>query len=82
MNLEQLMSPETVQNFLNYANAGLWDGTFFHRSITMWSRSLLVSPIAIEAPPGVQVSRGDDAGLGGVSCRCARTPSPWIRRAC
>jgi cyclophilin family peptidyl-prolyl cis-trans isomerase len=31
--LDTQQTPQTVKNFIAYANAGDWDGTFFHRSV-------------------------------------------------
>ncbi len=33
INLYGAQTPQTVANFLSYANNGAWDGTFFHRSV-------------------------------------------------
>jgi cyclophilin family peptidyl-prolyl cis-trans isomerase len=33
INLFAERTPQTVANFLSYANSGAWDGTFFHRSV-------------------------------------------------
>ena len=62
-------APETVKNFLYYANAGTYDGTIFHRVMkgfmnqgggftTNYERTDMQDPIANEAFNGLKNQRG------------------------
>ena len=36
LELDRVKAPVSVENFINYANAGHYDGTIFHRSDRHW----------------------------------------------
>lgn len=79
LNLFADKAPETVQNFLNYANSGFYDGTIFHRVIDGFmvqgggfepgmTQKSVQAPIKNEANNGVANAVGTIA--------MARTPDP------
>lgn len=79
LNLFADKAPETVENFLNYAKSGFYDGTIFHRVIDGFmvqgggfepgmTQKSVQAPIKNEANNGVSNSVGTIA--------MARTPDP------
>ncbi|WP_462174321.1 peptidylprolyl isomerase [Pseudoalteromonas xiamenensis] len=79
LNLFADKAPETVENFLNYAKSGFYDGTIFHRVIDGFmvqgggfepgmTQKSVQAPIKNEANNGVSNSIGTIA--------MARTPDP------
>ncbi|WP_425513972.1 peptidylprolyl isomerase [Kistimonas asteriae] len=69
LNLDKKHAPETVHNFLNYANEGFYDGTIFHRVIANFmiqgggmtpemSRKQTHKPIQNESGNGLSNQRG------------------------
>ena len=69
LELDATRAPKTVENFLNYVNAGYYDGTIFHRVISNFmiqgggytkdfQKKPVQAPIKNEANNGLQNMRG------------------------
>lgn len=79
LNLFADKAPETVQNFLNYANSGFYDGTIFHRVIDGFmvqggGFEPGMTQKAVQAPIKNEANNGVANAVGTIAM--ARTPDP------
>ncbi len=79
LELDAKKAPRTVENFLQYARDGFYNGTLFHRVIDGFMiQGGGMEPGMIEKPTRAPIKNEADNGLGNVrgSIAMARTPDP------
>jgi len=79
LELDAEKAPKTVENFLQYARDGFYNGTIFHRVIDGFMiQGGGMEPGMVEKPTRAPIKNEADNGLGNVrgSVAMARTPDP------
>jgi peptidyl-prolyl cis-trans isomerase B (cyclophilin B) len=79
LELDAEKAPKTVENFLQYAREGFYNGTIFHRVIDGFMiQGGGMEPGMVEKPTRAPIKNEADNGLGNVrgSIAMARTPDP------